>query len=75
LKGSLEKNYNSKNKFNKIISLDLLILLVYVLILNNTVLIVRDSARSVPRLWEIQCRILDNAISIVRNSASTFRRR
>ena len=42
------------------------------MILNNTVLIIRDFAFVFPRLWEIQCRNLNNAISIVRNCAYIF---
>jgi hypothetical protein len=32
----------------------------------------KDSVRVFLRLWENQCRILNNAISIVRNSAYIF---
>ena len=41
-------------------------------ILNYTVLIVRDFTFVFPRLWEIQCRTLNNAISKIRNSAYIF---
>jgi hypothetical protein len=40
--------------------------------INYTVLIARNFIFVFPRLWEIQCRILNNAISIVRNSAYIF---
>ena len=42
------------------------------MILNYTVLIDRDFTFVFPRLWEIQCRILNNASSMFRNSAYIF---
>jgi Fe-S-cluster containining protein len=66
LKGSLEKNYNNKNKLQQN-NFPIL-----VRILDNTVPIIRDFAFVFPRHWEIQCKFLNNAISIVRNCAFIY---